>query len=120
MSLVNDVFDNALNEDFELFKELFFKILVQNTHNEKIKKIIKKLHHECTLDSMHNREEFSEKNVENTVDFSKYLEVEIYNISGKEYYIDTKNGIVFSGKRADIVEILSKDVLEKLKSNKKI
>lgn len=46
---------------------------------------------------------------------NNYIEVKLYNISGKEYMIDMEHGMVFSGKRVDIVDVLKKQLLEKLK-----
>uniref|UniRef100_A0A6C0J4C5 Uncharacterized protein n=1 Tax=viral metagenome TaxID=1070528 RepID=A0A6C0J4C5_9ZZZZ len=46
---------------------------------------------------------------------NNYIEVKLYNINGKEYMIDMEHGMVFGGKRVDIVDILKKQLLEKLK-----
>jgi uncharacterized protein YdaT len=94
--------DNLIKKDFEDFKELFFEKLQSITENSIIIETLNKI--------KNNNNNNKEKNF-NT---SKYIETQLYNIGGKEYMIDTKNGIVFSGKRADIIEILSHDELEKL------
>ena len=93
-------FDILVSKDFEEFKELFFKKLESITENAVILEILEKAKHQNKM--------------EKSFDTTKYIETQMYSIGGKEYMIDTKNGIVFSGKRADIVEILSQDELKKL------
>lgn len=95
--------DYLIKKDFEDFKELFFEKLQSITENSIIIETLNKI--------KNNKDNKKEKDF-NT---EKYIETQLYNIGGKEYMIDTKNGIVFSGKRADIVEILSEDELKKLK-----
>lgn len=89
-----------VQQDHDEFKELFFKKLESITENSIILEILQSTKNE------NNNKMF---------DVSKYIETQLYNIGGKDYMIDTKHGIVFSGKRADIVEILSQDELKKLK-----
>ena len=96
--------DYLIKKDFEDFKELFFEKLQSITENSIIID---------TLNKIKNNNNKKEK--EKDFNIEKYIETQLYNIGGKEYMIDTKNGIVFSGKRADIVEILSEDELKKLK-----
>jgi len=93
--------DYLVKKDFEDFKEVFFEKLQNITENIIIIETLNKI--------KNNNKKEKKFNVE------KYIETQLYNIGGKEYMIDTKNGIVFSGKRADIVEILSDDELKKLK-----
>jgi len=95
--------DYIIRKDHEEFKELFFKKLENITENNIILEILNNL----------KKENYKEKKF----NVSNYIETQLYNIGGKEYMIDTKNGIVFSGKRADIIEILSQDELKKLKEN---
>ena len=95
--------DYLVKKDFEDFKELFFEKLQSITENSIIIETLNKI--------KNNKKENKEKKFND----KKYIETQLYNIGGKEYMIDTKNGIVFSGKRADIVEILSEDELKKLK-----
>lgn len=99
--------DYLVNKDFEDFKELFFEKLQNITENSIIIETLNKI--------KNNKNNNKKENKENKFDKKKYIETQLYNIGGKEYMIDTKNGIVFSGKRADIVEILSEDELKKLK-----
>ena len=87
--------DYLVKKDFEDFKEVFFEKLQNITENIIIIETLNKI--------KNNNKKEKKFNVE------KYIETQLYNIGGKEYMIDTKNGIVFSGKRADIVEILSDD-----------
>ncbi len=96
--------DYLVKKDFENFKELFFEKLQSITENSIIIETLNKIKN-------NNKKESKEKDFND----KKYIETQLYNIGGKEYMIDTKNGIVFSGKRADIVEILSDDELKKLK-----
>ena len=96
--------DYLVKKDFEDFKELFFEKLQSITENSIIIETLNKIKN-------NNKKENKEKKFND----KKYIETQLYNIGGKEYMIDTKNGIVFSGKRADIVEILSEDELKKLK-----
>lgn len=96
--------DYLVKKDFEDFKELFFEKLQSITENTIIIETLNKIKN-------NNKKENKEKKFND----KKYIETQLYNIGGKEYMIDTKNGIVFSGKRADIVEILSEDELKKLK-----
>lgn len=95
--------DYLIKKDFEDFKELFFEKLQSITENSIIIETLNKI--------KNNKDNKKEKDF----NIEKYIETQLYNIGGKEYMIDTKNGIVFSGKRADIVEILSEDELKKLK-----
>ena len=95
--------DYLIKKDFEDFKELFFEKLQSITENSIIIETLNKI--------KNNKDNKKEKDF----NIEKYIETQLYNIGGKEYMIDTKNGIVFSGKRADIVEILSEDQLKKLK-----
>src|SRR6056300_925724 len=94
--------DYLVKKDFEDFKELFFEKLQSITENSIIIETLNKIKN-------NNKKENKEKKFND----KKYIETQLYNIGGKEYMIDTKNGIVFSGKRADIVEILSEDELKK-------
>lgn len=96
--------DYLIKKDFEDFKELFF---------EKLQSITENIIIIDTLNKIKNNNNNNKK--EKDFNTEKYIETQLYNIGGKEYMIDTKNGIVFSGKRADIVEILSEDELKKLK-----
>jgi len=96
--------DYLVKKDFQDFKELFFEKLQSITENSIIIETLNKIKN-------NNKKERKEKDFND----KKYIETQLYNIGGKEYMIDTKNGIVFSGKRADIVEILSEDELKKLK-----
>ena len=96
--------DYLVKKDFEDFKELFFEKLQSITENSIIIETLNKIKN-------NNKKENKEKKFND----KKYIETQLYNIGGIEYMIDTKNGIVFSGKRADIVEILSEDELKKLK-----
>lgn len=96
--------DYLIKKDFEYFKELFFEKLQNITENSIIIE---------TLNKIKNNDINNKK--EKKFNFENYIETQLYNIGGKEYMIDTENGIVFSGKRADIVEILSEDELKKLK-----
>jgi hypothetical protein len=89
-----------IQQEHDDFKELFFKKLESITENSIIMDIL-----QITKNENSNK----------PVDVSKYIETQLYNINCKDYMIDTTNGIVFSGKRADIVEILSQDELKKLK-----
>lgn len=97
-------FEYLIQQDEEQFKEIFFEQLSSITTDKTILEIIENIR----LDIYSKDEKF---------DKSLYIETQLYSIGGKEYMIDTKNGIVFSGKRADIVEILSHDELKKLKEN---
>ena len=99
--------DYLVKKDFEDFKELFFEKLQSITENSIIIETLNKIKN----NNNNNKKERKEKDFND----KKYIETQLYNIGGKEYMIDTKNGIVFSGKRADIVEILSEDELKKLK-----
>ena len=95
--------EHLIKKDFEDFKELFFEKLQSITENTIIIETLNKI-----KNNNNNKKE-------NEFNSEKYIETQLYNIGGKEYMIDTKNGIVFSGKRADIVEILTQDELKKLK-----
>lgn len=95
--------DYLIKKDFEDFKELFFEKLQSITENIII------------IDTLNKIKNNNNNKKEKDFNTEKYIETQLYNIGGKEYMIDTKNGIVFSGKRADIVEILSEDELKKLK-----
>ncbi len=99
--------DYLVKKDFEDFKELFFEKLQSITENSIIIETLNKI--------KNNNNNNKKENKEKKFNHKKYIETQLYNIGGKEYMIDTKNGIVFSGKRADIVEILSEDELKKLK-----
>lgn len=95
--------DYLIKKDFEDFKELFFEKLQSITENSII------------IDTLNKIKNNNNNKKEKDFNTEKYIETQLYNIGGKEYMIDTKNGIVFSGKRADIVEILTEDELKKLK-----
>ena len=85
-----------------------FKHSCLNTIMEYVSKDYKELF------TQNKKKYFQNEILNNKIDTKKYLKVELYVINGKEYMIDTENGIVFYGKRADIVEILPKEALEKL------
>ena len=111
MQAISEKLNNEIQLDFNEFKKDFIDLITNSIDNKLIKDIFLKNYknYEKPLKIHHNNE------IKLNFDKSKYIEVELYNISGKEYMIDVENGIVFSGKRADIVEILSKDIIQKLK-----
>jgi len=88
-----------------------FKHSCLNTIMEHVSKDYKELF------AQNKKKYFQNEILNNKIDIKKYLKVELYVINGKEYMIDTENGIVFYGKRADIVEILPKEALEKLNNS---
>lgn len=98
--------DQCIEDEIKAFKKQLFEFIHQHIENEDIKNIFLK-----------NFNKYEQHNNMQKLNFdkSKYIEVELYNISGKEYMIDPQHGIVFSGKRADIVEILSNELLQKLR-----
>ena len=101
---MNKQLEHLINQDNEHFKELFFEKLESITNNSVILEILDNLKHERYCK-------------EENFDKSKYIETQLYNIGGKEYMIDMHNGIVFGGKRADIIEVLTQDELKKLKED---
>ncbi len=111
METVSEKLNNEIQHDFIEFKKEFIDLISNNIDNKLIKDIFVKNYknYEKPLKIHDNNE------IKLNFDKSKYIEVELYNISGKEYMIDVENGIVLSGKRADIVEILSPDIIQKLK-----
>ena len=98
--------DQCIEDEIKVFKKELFEVIERHIENEDIKNIF--------LKNFNNYEQHNSLQKLN-FDKSKYIEVELYNISGKEYMIDIQHGIVFSGKRADIVEILSNELLQKLR-----
>lgn len=65
------------------------------------------------------KDPFKRKEISSTdeIDISKYIETSLFEINGKEYLICMKTGLVFTnGRRSDIVDILSSEDLDKLKT----
>ena len=101
---MEQLLEEIIQKDNEQFKQLLFEKLRSITQNAVILDVLNNIEHENV-------------DVQKDFDSSKYIKTELYNIGGKEYMIDTNNGIVFGGKRADIVEILSQDELKKMKES---
>jgi hypothetical protein len=107
MNNLKDVVFLAIQDDMNNFKHICLNTIMENIVNQKYKDIFLK----------NKRKYFENQKLSTLIDYNKYLKVELYNINGKEYMIDTENGIVFYGKRADIVEILPKQALDKLNNS---
>lgn len=83
---VEDLVDTGFSENISSIKDHCFNVLKKSLNNE-------------VDDEIKNN----------------YIEVKLYNINGKEYMIDMNHGMVFSGKRVDIVDVLKAQLLEKIK-----
>ena len=115
--IIDQQIKDHVYSEMALFHELLFKKIMEKSVETGVK-----TNSEIDVDAISSVKDYCfsvlKKSLINEIDDeikNNYIEVKLYNINGKEYMIDMEHGMVFSGKRVDIVDVLKKQLLENLK-----